>query len=317
MRCPSCGRESTRVGFGQTFECPACGAVHLASDKPGSRGGSSSPMSSADAEKLARIQARVTQERLARAAQTAGDPTGPLRATGGPGACWVPWALTLLITAAGAGMFAALSFFGDATNAGGAEELERLAEAGEPGAQLGVALIHDYGFGGAAREPALARDWYQRAAEGGSVSAQYYLGSWHLKRSPEPDVDAGLHWLRRSADQGHAEAELLLADLYRTGNGVPKDLSLAVSWYERAADEGNAEAMCRAARLYAGIDPGSRLDPPTAAKLDHLARALGKNCGLTDYGYGASEALAKWAKQEGVRLGEKRLAREFTRHPVP
>jgi hypothetical protein len=49
-----------------------------------------------------------------------------------------------------------------------------------------------------------------------------------------------------------------------------------------------------------------------------MARALGKNCGLTDYGYGASEALAKWAtKQEGVRLGEERLARGFTRHPVP
>jgi TPR repeat protein len=274
-------------------------------------------MSSADAEKLAQIQARVTQERLARAAQTAGDSTGAARATGGLGACWVPWALTLLITAAGAGTFAALSLFGDSTGAGDTEGLERLAAAGEPGAQLGVALIHDYGFGGGAHDSALARDWYERAAEGGSVSAQYYLGRWHLERSGERDVDAGLHWLRRAADQRHAEAELLLADLYRTGIHVPKDLPLAITWYERAADEGNAEAMCRAARIYAGIDPGSRLDPPAAAKLDHMARALGRDCGLTDYGYGASEALAKWAKQEGVRAGEERLAKGFARRPTP
>jgi hypothetical protein len=48
-----------------------------------------------------------------------------------------------------------------------------------------------------------------------------------------------------------------------------------------------------------------------------MARALGRDCGLTDYGYGASEALAKWAKQEGVRAGEERLAKGFARRPAP
>jgi TPR repeat protein len=229
----------------------------------------------------------------------------------------VPWALTLLVTVVGVAVFAALSPFASSTAANDAVEIERLAAAGEPGAQLALALILDHGFHGVAGDSAQAREWYQRAAEQGSVSAQYYLGNWYLTRSREPDMDSALHWLGRAAGREHAEAQLLLADLYRAGTRVTKDLAAAAIWYGRAADAGNADAMCGVARLCAGVEPGYHLDPPKAAMHDHMAQALGKDCGLKEIGYGASAASASWAKQEGVRLGEERLAKGFTRRPAP
>jgi TPR repeat protein len=275
-------------------------------------------MSAADAAKLAQIQARAAEDRLANRVQTAEGATDGARAAGERRGCWVPWALTLLVTVVGVGVFAALSPFASSTAADDAVEIERLAQAGEPGAQLALALILDHGFRGVAGDSAQAREWYQRAAESGSVSAQYYLGNWYLTaRSQEPDVDTALHWLGRAAGREHVEAQLLLADLYRAGNRVTKDLAAAAIWYGRAADAGNADAMCAMARLYAGIEPGYHLDPPRAAMHDHMAQALGKDCGLKDLGYGASAALASWATQEGVRLGEERLAKGFTRRPAP
>lgn len=322
MRCPSCGHDSERVGFSQTFECPACGAVHLASDNrqtPATgRAGSPSGLSAADAERLAQIQARAVEERLAKTAQPATSTPGALGAAGRRGSSWVPWAMTLVITAAGAGLFAALGGFGNSsTTADDAAGLERLAEAGEPGAQLAVALIHDYGFRGTAGDTEQARHWYQRAANGGSASAQYYLGKWYLTHAPEADRPESVHWLKRAAEQGQAEAQYLLGELHRTGNGVAKDVTQAADWYRQAADQGNGQAMCRLARLYAGVEAGYTLDPPVAAMHDQVARTLGEDCGLPVSDYGASDKLADWAKQEGTRLAQTRLAKGFTRRPGP
>ena len=219
---------------------------------------------------------------------------------------------------AGGGAIAALGGFGNSsTTADDAAGLERLAEAGEPGAQLAVALIHDYGFRGTAGDTEQARHWYQRAANGGSASAQYYLGKWYLTHAPEADRPESVHWLKRAAEQGQAEAQYLLGELHRTGNGVAKDVTQAADWYHQAADQGNGQAMCRLARLYAGVETGYTLDPPVAAMHDQVARTLGEDCGLPVSDYGASDKLADWAKQEGTRLAQTRLAKGFTRRPGP
>ena len=57
--------------------------------------------------------------------------------------------------------------------------------------------------------------------------------------------------------------------------------------------------------------PSYRQDPPAAAMYDYLARTLGKDCGLTDYG--AGERLIEWTANEGVRRGQARFAKGFTR----
>ena len=52
-------------------------------------------------------------------------------------------------------------------------------------------------------------------------------------------------WLRETADQGHADYQVLLGFMYFKGDGVPEDIAEAVKWWGKAADQGHAEAQDR------------------------------------------------------------------------
>jgi TPR repeat protein len=52
------------------------------------------------------------------------------------------------------------------------------------------------------------------------------------------------------AQQGNAEAELLLGRMYMSGQGVPKDRDLALKWFRAAADQGNAEGQFFLGAMY-------------------------------------------------------------------
>ncbi len=49
-------------------------------------------------------------------------------------------------------------------------------------------------------------------------------------------------WYRKAAEQGDADAQYMLGNMYRDGVGVESDSDLAVDWYCRAAAQGHAEA---------------------------------------------------------------------------
>ena len=49
--------------------------------------------------------------------------------------------------------------------------------------------------------------------------------------------------LKPLAEQGHAEAQLIVADMYNIGKGVQQDNSSAISWYRKSAAKGNTEAI--------------------------------------------------------------------------
>jgi hypothetical protein len=312
MRCPNCGQDGSPVGFGQTrtLECKACGAVFLQSQGPAvAPAGSGEPTARerADAAKLARIHERAEQERRAKAAgATPAAPEAarpPLRA-----ACWLPWALVSIVTLTGAAV-TVLPGLVDGT--AGEGSLVAFAEAGDPAAQLSLAMVRDFGLDGAARDPDEARHWYEKAAQAGSVSAQSFLGQWYLARSPQRDCPEAFQWLRIAAERGEPTAQQLLGDRYRAGRGVEKNLEQAATWYRRAADQGNAEALCQLARFNAGAEVGHSQDPPAAAMYDHIAKVLGKDCGLSDYG--ATAKLAEWTRKEGARRAGERLAAGFGR----
>ena len=59
------------------------------------------------------------------------------------------------------------------------------------------------------------------------------------------DAAEAFHWCRASAEQGLAEAQLQLGDLYRSGQGVEEDLDVATTWYRKAAQQGNVDAVAR------------------------------------------------------------------------
>ena len=49
--------------------------------------------------------------------------------------------------------------------------------------------------------------------------------------------------LQKDAESGNAEAQSNLGDMYRSGEGVPKDTVKAVEWYQKAAAQGDAQAQ--------------------------------------------------------------------------
>ena len=86
--------------------------------------------------------------------------------------------------------------------------------------------------------------WYREAAQQGSASSQYYLGTAYDKGQGVPQDHAEAEkWYRKAAEQGHAGAQCDLGVSYYNGQGVPQDYAEAVKWYRKAAEQGNAAAQ--------------------------------------------------------------------------
>jgi hypothetical protein len=56
------------------------------------------------------------------------------------------------------------------------------------------------------------------------------------------DYETALRLLRAPAEQGNADAQLLLGVMYQDGDGVPKDAAQAAQWIRKAAEQDNATA---------------------------------------------------------------------------
>ena len=65
----------------------------------------------------------------------------------------------------------------------------------------------------------------RQAAEEGFSDAQHFVGiNYYYGRSDwdiPKDFSEAAHWFRRAAEQGHPTAQILLAELYERGEGVP------------------------------------------------------------------------------------------------
>ncbi|UNV88452.1 sel1 repeat family protein [Morococcus cerebrosus] len=57
----------------------------------------------------------------------------------------------------------------------------------------------------------------------------------------QDDAEA-FRWFRKAAEQGHAEAQYNLGEMYHIGQGVRQDLHLSKEWFGKACDGGVQEA---------------------------------------------------------------------------
>ena len=78
-----------------------------------------------------------------------------------------------------------------------------------------------------------------------AMGAKYAIG----EGVPEDKVEAA-KWFRKAAEQGHADAQHILAVMYGTGEGVPIDNAEAVKWYRMAAEQGDAAAQNNLRLMY-------------------------------------------------------------------
>lgn len=139
-----------------------------------------------------------------------------------------------------------------------AEWYRRAADKGHAGAQFNLANMYRDGLG-VPRDAGLAVTWYQKAADQGDAIAQFSLGSIYEAGAgvvARDDVTAA-SWHRRAADQGLATAQYRLGMMLVDGRGVPRDPTQAVAWLRKAAEQGETDAQIELGTLLTPASGGS------------------------------------------------------------
>ena len=73
-----------------------------------------------------------------------------------------------------------------------------------------------------------------------SVYRDYY---WKYDPYPSVEIFICCEWYRLAAEQGDAEAQCGLGEMYYGGEGVPQDYAEAIKWWKLAAKQGHEEAQ--------------------------------------------------------------------------
>lgn len=125
---------------------------------------------------------------------------------------------------------------------------EPLAEKGDPIAQWYLSLLYGNGRG-VTRNDAEAEKWYRKAAEQGHMEAQI-LVAWHYDNGPTKNYTEAARWYRKAAEQGHANAQNTLGTRYYDGRGVLQDYAEALKWFQKAAEQGSEVGQLNLASMY-------------------------------------------------------------------
>lgn len=97
------------------------------------------------------------------------------------------------------------------------------------------------------KEYSKAMEWYLTAANQGHAQAQVMLG-WYYKNGygVEANTDKALEWYLKAAKQGYADAQYRVGAIYND----KKEYTKAAKWYQKAADQDNASAQINLGALY-------------------------------------------------------------------
>lgn len=99
---------------------------------------------------------------------------------------------------------------------------------------------------------------FKPLAEQGMAEAQVNLGNLYMKGLGVPlDYVEARHWYEQAARQGNATAESKLGILHYYGLGTQIDMSEAARWFGKAAEQGEASAQAVLGALFAsgnGVD---------------------------------------------------------------
>ena len=163
---------------------------------------------------------------------------------------------------------------------------------------LGLMLAAD-GLAGPREDAAAAmqqRDYltalrlYRSLAEQGDAEAQVVLGEVHAggKILPKDDAEA-VRWFRMAAEQGNARAQAHLGFMYVYGRGVPKDEALALEWTRKSADQGHPGGQNGLSWLYFN---GIGVPKDVAEALKWMRMAAAQNLAAAQSGLG--RRLRRW-----------------------
>lgn len=94
-------------------------------------------------------------------------------------------------------------------------------------------------------------DSYRQKAEQGDAEAQVMVGIDDLgTQGNVKDLPLASQWFRKSAEQGCMDGEIQLATSYEFGRGVAEDQDQSVIWYRKAAEQGSVLARLHLRTLF-------------------------------------------------------------------
>lgn len=120
-----------------------------------------------------------------------------------------------------------------------------LADHGDADAQFNLGQAYRLGRG-VPLSLAMAKTWFQKAANSGHLDAQTTLGLLLFQNGNQAD---GLKWLRQAAEKGEPRALLVYGTALYNGDGVTQNRVLGYAYVSQAADQGLAPAKDTLAQL--------------------------------------------------------------------
>jgi len=111
----------------------------------------------------------------------------------------------------------------------------------EAAVNLGFILISGNGH---AKDPQLAMNYFEMAANAGNPTAQYMLGYAHYRGILRPrDYKKAAKLIKSAAEAGIDDAQYIMAQMYIQGIGVPQNYGNAVKYLQKSAEQGNGISM--------------------------------------------------------------------------
>ncbi|MBS0385830.1 MAG: SEL1-like repeat protein [Proteobacteria bacterium] len=116
-------------------------------------------------------------------------------------------------------------------------------------AQYRLAKVYERGEG-VPIDLATARQWTERAANGGNRRAMHDLGVYYARGDGAPlDEAAAFRWFKQAAELGVGDSHSNLGVLYQQGRGVQANPVESLFWFAVAARQGDTDAAARATAI--------------------------------------------------------------------
>ena len=124
------------------------------------------------------------------------------------------------------------------------------------------------------RDYEAARVWMEKAANQGDAQAQLMLGRYYVSDFGYNDDQKAFEWFEKAAEQGDAEAEYTVGGCYIYEIHVKKNPAVANQWFEKAASKEHPKAMYELGISY--MD-GRGITKNTDKGIQYLTAAAEKN----------------------------------------
>jgi len=129
------------------------------------------------------------------------------------------------------------------------------AQSGTVADEYALARAYDKGYCGITANLPTAIQWYTRAANQGSMLAQYWLGEIYfsgISNNGVSDYPEAKKWFTEAAEQGQGLAELRLAYLNAEAHykGLTTNYPEAEKWFTKAAEQNAGDAQFRLGNFY-------------------------------------------------------------------